>query len=107
MISQIAVDEGNAEVDTAALYAQVAVDRAELAGYIRKELRHQSQISLGSVIAAHPLRQGLTELLAYFQVAVEWPGTVVDEQSREQVTWQAGDGVTRRATMPRIILLRS
>ncbi|MFH1155541.1 MAG: DUF3375 domain-containing protein [Pseudomonadota bacterium] len=107
VISQIAMDGGDADVDTAALYAQISVDRNELAGHIRRELRDRNQISLGEVIAAHPLRHGLTELVAYLQVAADWPGTALDEDSREQVTWKAEGDVTRRAFLPRIILLRN
>jgi hypothetical protein len=106
-ISEQAADEGDANVDTAALYVQVFVDRAELAGHIRQELQERSQISLGEVIARHPLRQGLAELVTYLQLAGDWPGAVVDDAAQEEVLWRRDDGATRKATLPRIILLRS
>jgi len=106
-ISEQVADEGDANVDTAALYAQVFVDRAELAGHIRQELQERSQISLGEVIARHPLQQGLAELVTYLQLAGDWPGAVVDEAAQEEVHWRRDDGATRKATLPRIILLRS
>jgi flagellar motility protein MotE (MotC chaperone) len=104
---KIVEDDGDAEVDTAALYAQVVIDRAELTGYIRQELQRVSQISLAEVVSRHPLRHGLAELVAYLQLAGKWPGTAVDEEVREEVCWQSEAGVMRRATLPRIILLRS
>jgi hypothetical protein len=106
-ISEQVADEGDAIVDTAALYAQVVVDRAELAGHIRQELQERSQVSLGEMIARHPLQRGLAELVTYLQLAGDWPGAVVDDAAQEEVLWQCDDGALRRATLPRIILLRS
>jgi flagellar motility protein MotE (MotC chaperone) len=106
LIAQMALDEGDADVDTAALYAQVVVDRAELARNIRQELQGRSQISLAEVVTRHPLRNGLAELVAYLQLAGEWPKKAVDDEVQEQVSWQLKTGVMRKATLPRIILLK-
>ena len=107
LIAGIALDEGDAEIDTAVLYAQVFVDRAELLRNIRMELQIHSQITLGEVVVRHPLRNGLAELVAYLQLAGEWPRTAVDEGAEEEVRWQSVTGITRLATLPRIILLRN
>ncbi len=106
LIAEMALTEGDADVDTAALYAQVVVDRAELTRNIRQELQGRSQITLAEVVTRHPLRHGLAELVAYLQLAGEWPRTVVDDEVQEQVSWQLETGVVRRATLPRIILLK-
>jgi flagellar motility protein MotE (MotC chaperone) len=106
LIAELVLDEGDAEVDTAALYAQVVVDRAELTRNIRQELQGRSQVSLAEVVDRHPLRQGLAELVAYLQLAGEWPKMAVDDDVQEQVAWQTDSGVVRQATFPRIILLR-
>lgn len=106
LIAEMALDEGDADVDTAALYAQVVVDRAELTRNIRQELQGRSQITLAEVVTRHPLRHGLAELVAYLQLAGEWPNTAVDDEVQEQVSWQLETGVVRRATLPRIILLK-
>lgn len=107
LIAEMVLDEGDADVDTAALYAQVVVDRAELTRNIRLELQAHRQISLAEVVSRHPLRHGLAELVAYLQLAGEWPKTVVDDDVQEQVIWQSDAGVMRQATLPRIILLRN
>ena len=106
LIAEMKLEEGDADIDTAALYAQVVVDRDELGRNIRQELQSRSQISLAEVIIRHPLRHGLTELVAYLQLAGEWPKTAVDDDVQEQVSWQSKAGVMRQATFPRIILLR-
>ncbi len=107
LIAGTILAEGDADVDTAALYAHVVVDRAELTRNIRQELQGRSQISLAQVVARHPLRHGLAELIAYLQLAGEWPKTAVDDDVQEKVCWQSDTGATRQATLPRIILLRN
>ncbi|MBM9538312.1 DUF3375 domain-containing protein [Desulfobulbus alkaliphilus] len=107
LITDMVPGEGDADVDTAALYAQVVVDRTELTRNIRQELQNRSQISLAEVVAHHPLRHGLVELVAYLQLAGEWPGTAVDDEVREQIHWLTDEGIMRRATLPRILLLRT
>lgn len=99
-------EEGNADIDVAALYAQTEIDRTELARNIHEELEGRAQIGLGEVIARHPLRYGLAELLVYLQLVGDWPGATVDEERREQVSWQTQTGSVRRATMPCVIFLK-
>lgn len=105
VIEGVALDEGDAEIDTASLYAQVIVDRAELTGNIRKALQERSQISLGELVAHHPLRHGLAELVTYLQIAGEWPRTAVDEESKESIEWESENSTKRQATLPRIIFV--
>lgn len=109
-IDSIALDEGDAVVDTAALYAQVMVDRAELLQHIRRELQSGSQVSLADIVRRHPLRYGLAELVAYLQIAGACKGmgleSVVDETAEEQVSWLSDAGIQRQAVLPRIIFLR-
>ncbi|AOY57485.1 DUF3375 domain-containing protein [Desulfococcus multivorans] len=106
-ITETAVDEGDAEVDTGVLFSQVVVDRAELSGYIRRELQMRDQVSLGEIVARHPLRHGLAEVVVYLQLASEWPWTTVDEEHRERLRWRTETGRVREAILPRVILLRN
>jgi hypothetical protein len=108
LIADLELEEGDAEahLDTSALYAQVAVDRAELARHIRQALQARSQISLAEILADHPLRQGLTELLAYLQLAGHLPHTVIDEDNIDTAAWEGVNGILRRARLPRIIFVR-
>lgn len=107
LLDNVVLEAGATEVDAAALYAQVVVNRAELARHIRQSLQSRLQISLGEVIARHPLRHGLAELVTYLHLASEWPQSAVDDEVQEVVTWQSDDGVIRTARLPRIILLRN
>lgn len=105
-IVDIELEEGEADVDVAALFKQVVVDRAELSRYIRQALQERSQISLAELVARHPLRQGLSELLAYLQLAGGRTDTAVDEETVEFIEWQMEDGSCRRVRLPRIIFAR-
>ena len=105
-LADLEISEGEAEVDTALLYAQVVVDRAELAGIIERELGRHSPLRLTEIIERNPLRHGLAELVAYLQLAVDRPGTTVVEEQRDRVGWQADDGRERWASLPRIVLVR-
>jgi flagellar motility protein MotE (MotC chaperone) len=107
LIAEMELGEGDEDVDVAALYAQVVIDRSELTRNIRQELQGRSQISLAEVVTRHPLRHGLAELVTYLHLASEWPKTAVDDAVQEQVIWEMETGVMRRATLPRIILLRN
>jgi flagellar motility protein MotE (MotC chaperone) len=107
VIEGVALDQGDAEIDTASLYAQVVVDRAELMHYIHKALQERSQIGLGEIIARNPLRHGLAELVTYLQIAGEWPSTAVDEETEELIGWEGENGIMRQAKLPRIIFVRN
>jgi hypothetical protein len=106
-IANVTLEAGDADVDAAALYAQVRIDKAALAAHVRRSLQTRQQISLGELLATRPLEQGLGELVAYLQLASETPHAVVDEGEVETVEWAADDGATRRARMPRVIFVRT
>jgi molybdopterin-guanine dinucleotide biosynthesis protein A len=110
----VALEDGEADMDTAALFAQVRVNKALLASYIRQSLQTRAQVSLGELLAERPLEQGLGELLAYLQLASEAVNSVVDEATLETVEWLVQDtlqgnlevAVKRRAQLPRVIFVR-
>jgi hypothetical protein len=110
VIADIVLETGDSEVDPAVLYAQVVVDRAQLARHIRQALQDRSQVTLRELIELQPLRQGLAEVVAYLHLGSESFQTVVDEDTPEVITWQAllpdGESVTKIARLPRVIFVR-
>jgi hypothetical protein len=110
VIADIVPETGDSEVDPAVLYAQVVVDRAQLARHIRQALQDRSQVTLRELIELQPLRQGLAEVVAYLHLGSESFQTVVDEDAPEVITWQAllpdGESVTKIARLPRVIFVR-
>jgi hypothetical protein len=110
LIADLALAAGDAEVDAAVLYAQLVVDRAQLARHIRQTLQDRAQVSLRELTDAQPLRQGLAELLSYLQLGSEAFKTVVDEKVTEVIAWESlrADGlpIGRAARLPRILFVR-
>ena len=101
------LDDEEIDVDLSVLYDQVAVDPARLLDQIRFELRDVDQVSLGTVIERHPLREGLAELVAYVSLATGDHLGVIDEEQRDVVRWTDRHGVRRRGRIPRIVFQRS
>lgn len=109
-LADLGLVAGEADLDDAALFSQVVVDRARLDRHIRQSLREASQITLRELIRMQPLQQGLAELVAYLHLGSETFRVVVDEATPEVITWEAarpdGTPVTRQARLPRILFVR-
>ena len=110
LIAAITLQAGEDDVDAAALYQQVFVDTVQLTGHIRHALQERSQITLRELTESQPLRQGLAELVVYLQLGSETFKTAVDEDTPEQIHWNARNRndviVERTAQLPRIIFMR-
>ena len=110
LIADVELESGDTELDAAALFSQVVVDRAKLERQVRRALQDRSQITLREVCELHPLEQGLAELVAYLQLAGEGFEATVDETVVESVSWRSADAddapVLRRAQVPRVIFVR-
>ncbi|MDY6848439.1 MAG: DUF3375 domain-containing protein [Thermodesulfobacteriota bacterium] len=106
VIADVELESGETDIDTAALYAQVVVDRAELLRNLRQALQERSHVTLGEVVARHPLKHGLAELLTYLHLAGDWPEAAVDEEQQDLIEWRTDEGTIRRARLPRIVFLR-
>ena len=107
VLSNVKLEIGDADVDADALFSQVRVDKAALASHIRQSLQTRAQISLGELLEARPLQQGLGELVVYLQLASAPAQSVIDEDTLETVHWTASDGALRSAEMPRLIFVRT
>ncbi|MFO8154472.1 MAG: DUF3375 domain-containing protein, partial [Pseudomonadota bacterium] len=98
--------EGGEEVDPGALFEQVHVDRQRLHTRIRRALNRHDPVSLGAVVEAFPLEQGLAELVTYLAVATDEEHAVIDESRSETIHWHDEEGTERRATVPAILFSR-
>ena len=107
VLNNVALEAGDADLDASALFSQVRVDKTALASHIRQMLQTRAQISLGELLQARPLQQGLGELVAYLQLASVAAQSVVDEGTLESVRWTSADGITRSARLPRVIFVRN
>lgn len=110
LITSVILEAGDEDVDAAALFSQVVVDKAALSRHIRNALQERSQITLREIIEAQPLQHGLAELIAYLQLASDAFQAVVDEEMTEVIIWKntgdGGSGTMKQARMPRVIFVR-
>ena len=104
--TQSAVSEGDEDLDAAALFDQVYVDKTRLTDQIRRALQTRPQISLADLVEHFPLEHGLAELVTYFSLAAEQPGAVIDDRHKQELTWTDAEGTHRRATLPLIVFSR-
>lgn len=105
-IAQKLLLEGNGDVPFDALFEQVYVDKARLAANIRRALQADGQISLADLAAAHPLEQGLAELVTYLSLATESRNAVIDDGHKQTLAWTDKAGKRREATLPLVIFSR-
>lgn len=95
------------ELDPAALFQAIIVDKKRLQEQIALALADKSQITLAALLTEFPLQEGLAELVTYFSLAAE--GTLtgvnahIDEAARDRVRWTDREGTERQGNIPRII----
>lgn len=110
VLADLVLEAGDGDIDPAALFDQVVVDKARLTRHIRHALQDRAQVSLRELVAEQPLQQGLAELVAYLQLGSGTFNCLVDEQRLEPISWGAtapdGAELTRRARLPRVIFVR-
>ncbi len=101
---------GDESLDASVLYAHIIVDKAQLAHNIRHALQLEAQVSLQQITQNYPLQHGLAELIVYLQLASDAFSTVIDDEQRDCIAWQAlgqdGDILEKRAELPRVIFVR-
>lgn len=109
LLSSIALQAGDEDIDPAALFDQVLVDPAQLVRHIRHALQDKTQTTLSELVASRPLTHGLAELVTYLHLGSDTFNAVVDEDHPEIIHWQArtetGQSITRSARLPRVIFL--
>jgi hypothetical protein len=114
VIADVALESGDADVDAAALFSQVVIDKAALSRHVRQALQQRSSVSLSELCMTRPLEQGLAELIAYLQLAGEEFKAVVDEETADTIIWHEGGTDSsggngqrmKQARLPRVIFVR-
>lgn len=106
VIDEQALQRGEEDVAADALFDQVYVDKARLAGQIRRVLQTRRQVALNELVAEYPLEQGLAELVAYLALASEDRKALIDDERTQTVRWTDHHGQGRQATLPLVIFTR-
>ncbi len=110
LIADAVLESGDADLDAAALYSQVVIDKARLTRHVRHALQDRSQVTLSELCEMQPLENGLSELVAYLQLAGDGFRAVVDEGAEDLIIWRGtgadGEEHIRQARLPRVIFVR-
>jgi hypothetical protein len=91
------------EISAQALFEQTQVDKLKLTAQIRRALQTRSQISLAELVEAHPVEQGLAELVTYLSLAAEDRLAVIDDTGAQTFVWTDEAGRRRQATLPLVV----
>jgi len=109
-LEELVLVEGDADIDSAALYHRDEVDREELAGRVRRCLQERGQSTLAQVIDAFPLERGLAEIVTYLQLGEDRFRAAVVDGEFDDLSWAVpdaeGDGRVRTARVPRVLFSR-
>ena len=103
--SALVVDDDVA-ADATALLDQVFVDAERLSGQVRQLVRQDAVVGLTDVLAAHPLEQGLAELVAYLALSDAELAVVFDETRPQEHQWTDENGRRVVARIPAVTFAR-
>jgi hypothetical protein len=104
-IDEIAADAAE-DVPSDALFNNIYVDKERLASRVRRALQTRSQVSLVELVQAHPLEQGLAELVAYLSLAAADGASVIDDSRHLTLSWTDDEGRLRQGTLPMVVFCR-
>ncbi len=109
-IADLVLEAGEVDLDAAALFAQVYVDKAELSKHVSRALQGAAQVTLRELCERRPLQHGLAELIAYLELGGGDFKSTVDEAVEEIISWPGTDPEgrerTKQARLPRVIFVR-
>ncbi len=107
VISEELLTDGTAEFSSDLLYSQHYVDSAMLQARINKALQNQSQITLQEICQQHPLQKGLSELIAYMNIACQDnANALIDSDKEVKIFWVNEKGIRKSVKMPGVIFTR-
>ncbi|MFN8475402.1 MAG: DUF3375 domain-containing protein [Anaerolineae bacterium] len=92
-------------LDLAPLYGGFYVDSAALRQRIDTVLETRPEVTLAELTRRYPIRQGLSELLAYLSIAIDDERHAIDVGARDQVALPAPtpEAAAPTLTLPRVV----
>lgn len=98
----VEVLRGSADFALDALFEQRHVDEQRLRAQIRGLLAERPQVTLAEVVEAHPLTLGLSEIIAYLDLASRDARAAIFPEAPVVLDYPHGDAI-RRVTLPTVI----
>jgi len=107
VIADEKLSSGTAEFNSNLLYSQHYIDIEMLERRISKALQNQQQVTLLALCQEHPLEKGLSELIAYLNLAGQDNANALIDTTKEiEIFWQNTEGVDKSVKMPSVIFTR-
>jgi hypothetical protein len=110
LIADINLTHVEEDIDAAALFAQVVIDKAQLIRHIENSLQEHREVQLTRLVEQRPLQHGLAELVAYLQLGSERFNARVNEDVFDQIAWQAlnrqGQWIAMYAQLSQVTFIR-
>lgn len=107
IIPETKLTAGTAEFNSDLLYTQHYVDTEMLQARISKALQNKQQITLLDLCEQHPLEKGLSELIAYMNIACQDNShALIDSNKEVEIAWVNEDGLKKSVKMPGVIFTR-
>jgi hypothetical protein len=100
------VVDGEPDLDPSLLFEQVFVDRVRLTSTVRRALQSRDQITLGDLVEAAPIEQGLAEIVTYLALDDDGFEVVFDESTPTELAWTDPGGTDRIVTLPTVSYVR-
>jgi hypothetical protein len=94
--------QGRAEANTDVLFKQYYVDIAKLQSNIERCLQQQDQINLQQLCKKYPIKKGLSELIAYVNLATKNENSTINRKSEVLIEYSEGKQ-KQSVTLPEII----
>ncbi len=83
------------------------MDTEILQARINKALQNQRQITLFEICQEHPLEKGLSELIAYMNLACkDNANALIDSDKEVEIAWVSAKGIDKSVKMPSVIFTR-
>ena len=79
------IRDGISEADTNLLFEQFYVDIEELRNNIKQALRNKTQVALAELLDLYKPQKGVTEILAYMQIAANDKKHYINRELQEEL----------------------
>ncbi len=102
------IEQGEAELNLAALFQQASVDEKLLRTQIAELLKARPQVTLAEVAQTYPPQQGLAEVVTYLRIAAH-AGAAIDESIKDTIiipSTNPDERQDKQVRIPRVIFLR-
>lgn len=102
------VSTATEDVDAELLFAQTYVDQTRLLGHVREEIPPHSSALLADIVTAHPIEQGIAEVVGYLSLQDDEVMIDLDDTQETVLAYPDPDdpSVIRRVRLPQVTVTR-